>query len=303
MANLFWKTKQSTKSLIATPFKSEEEFEKIIFETPEILEDIFLLKRQVRGGNKSGVPDIVGVDNDDNICIVEMKNVDASIIPQVLQYAFWAETNPDSIKALWLMCENKPDNILGNFDTFQVRIVIIAPRIFPSTLDIIKKINYPVDLIEVNRWVDAENELLLVKKLEPEERKNKIRTVSGLPIYNEEFYMSEYNRESAKYFLKYVKEVEALIKENNWILETQFNKHYCCFKSGFFLAFGVKWVGSKTIAFFFKLSENDVSDFNISLTRYESQWKEATYYIEPDKTNTSDFYFLFEKAYRKLAGK
>ncbi len=32
MANLFWKTKQSTKSLIATPFKSDEEFEKIIFE-------------------------------------------------------------------------------------------------------------------------------------------------------------------------------------------------------------------------------------------------------------------------------
>jgi len=122
------------------------------------------------------VPDIVGVDNDDNICIVEMKNVDvdASIIPQVLQYAFWAETNPDSIKALWLMCENKPENISGNFDTFQVRIVIIAPRIFPSTLDIIKKINYPVDLIEVNRWVDGENELLLVKKLEPEEKKNKM---------------------------------------------------------------------------------------------------------------------------------
>lgn len=98
MANLFWKNKQTTKSLLATPFKSEEEFEKIIFETPEILEDIFLLKRQVRGGNKAGIPDIVGIDNDGNICIVEMKNVtvDASIIPQVLQYAFWAETNPDS---------------------------------------------------------------------------------------------------------------------------------------------------------------------------------------------------------------
>jgi hypothetical protein len=27
-------------------------------------------------------------------------NVDAVVIPQVLKYAIWAETNPDSIKAL-----------------------------------------------------------------------------------------------------------------------------------------------------------------------------------------------------------
>ena len=113
MANLFWKVNDSTKSLLATPFKTEEEFERIIFETPEILEDIFLIKRQIRGGNKSGIPDIVGIDNDGNTCIVEMKNVsvDASIIPQVLQYAVWAESNPDSIKSLWLECDNKPDDI------------------------------------------------------------------------------------------------------------------------------------------------------------------------------------------------
>jgi len=50
-----------------------------------------------------------------------MKNVtvDASIIPQVLQYAFWAETNPDSIKSLWLECENKPDDLTISWDSFQ----------------------------------------------------------------------------------------------------------------------------------------------------------------------------------------
>lgn len=81
MANLFWKKDGQTKSLLATPFKTEEEFEKEIFNTQEILEDIFLIKRQIRGGNKTGVPDIVGIDNDGNICIIEMKNVtvDASI--------------------------------------------------------------------------------------------------------------------------------------------------------------------------------------------------------------------------------
>ncbi|MDL1971455.1 MAG: hypothetical protein LWW94_10950, partial [Candidatus Desulfofervidaceae bacterium] len=146
MANLFWKKGEYTKSLLPTPFKTEEEFEKEIFNTPEILEDIFLIKRQVRGENKSGIPDIVGIDNDGNVCIIEIKNVtvDASIIPQVLQYAFWAETNPDSIKSLWLECENKPDDLSISWDNFQVRIIVIAPSILRSTLDIVEKINYPV---------------------------------------------------------------------------------------------------------------------------------------------------------------
>ena len=52
MANLLWKTNQETKGLLAKPFNTEEEFEKFIFETPEILEDIFLIKRQLRGGVK-----------------------------------------------------------------------------------------------------------------------------------------------------------------------------------------------------------------------------------------------------------
>ena len=40
MANLFWKTKSGTKSLLATPFHTEEELEKTVFETSELLEDI-----------------------------------------------------------------------------------------------------------------------------------------------------------------------------------------------------------------------------------------------------------------------
>ena len=59
MGNLFWKTKDKVISLLATPFKTEEQFEKAVFDNSEILEDIFLLKRQIRGGNKEGIPDII----------------------------------------------------------------------------------------------------------------------------------------------------------------------------------------------------------------------------------------------------
>jgi len=303
MANLFWKTKQATRSLLATPFKTEDEFEKTVFETPEILEDIFLIRRQVRGGSKSGIPDIVGIDNDGNICIVEMKNVrvDASIIPQVLQYAFWAETNPDSIKSLWLECDNKPDDLSISWDSFQVRIIVIAPSILRSTMDIVDKINYPVDLIEVKRWMEEDHQLLLVNKLE-QEKKTKTGPARGLQVYDSDFYKREYNKESAREFLRYVKEVESIVREKGWSLETKYNKHYCGFKAGFFNAFGVMWFGTKTFGFFFKLQEEEAATVKIEMTKYEAQWKQAVYYIDPQKTKTRQFLPLFKMAYRNLTG-
>lgn len=304
MANLFWKKDGRTKSLLSTPFKTEEEFEKEIFNTREILEDIFLIKRQIRGGNKNGIPDIVGIDNDGNICIIEMKNVtvDASIIPQVLQYAFWAETNPDSIKSLWLECENKPDDIAISWDNFQVRIIVIAPSILRSTLDIKDKINYNVDLIEVKRWVEEKNSLYLVNKLETDQKVSRIKTTSGMQEYDEEFYKKEFNKNSAIEFMKYAREVEKLVTKKDWTLETKFNKHYCGFKAGFFNAFGIQWIGTKTFALFFKLSEDEAKSTKIEMTKYESQWKQAVYYIEPGKTKISEYEPLFELAYKKLTG-
>ena len=241
MANLFWKSSQGTKSLLATPFKTEEELEKIVFEPSDLLEDIFVLKRQVRGGAKSGIPDIVGMGSDGNVCILELKNtsVDASIIPQVLEYAFWAERNPDSIRALWLEAEDKPDDISPTWDNLQVRILVIAPSILKSTLDLVDKINYPVDLIEVRRWIEGKNEFLHVNKLEAELNK-RVKPTAGRPEYNKRFYKSLFNPRSVDQFLKYVREVELLIKKNGWELETNFKKLHCGFKAGFFNAFGIK---------------------------------------------------------------
>jgi RecB family endonuclease NucS len=47
------------------------------------------IKRQVRGSDKKGIPDILGIDQNGSICIIEMKNVvvDSNVIPQVLEYA------------------------------------------------------------------------------------------------------------------------------------------------------------------------------------------------------------------------
>lgn len=304
MANLFWKTPKGIKALLATPFKSEEELEKIVFENSELLEDIFLLKRQVRGGSKSGIPDIIGIDSDGNICIIEMKNcsVDASIIPQVLQYAFWAESNPDSIKSLWLECDNRPEDLVVSWENVQTRILIIAPTILRSTLDLVVKINYAVDLIEVKRWVEGDNEILLVNKLEPEIKKP-TKPVSGQSVYDEAFYKTLFNNKSVVDFLHYTRDLSTFVKSKKWALDTKYNKHYCGFKAGFFNAFGVKWYGSKTFGLFFKLTEKEAKKIKIPMTRYEEQWKEAVYYIDPGKTKVSTFAPLFEMAYKKISGK
>jgi len=308
MANLFWKQKgKKTLNLVSTPFSSEEEFEKVIFETKEILEDVFLIKRQIRGGKKAGIPDIVGIDSDGNVCIVEMKNVaiDASVIPQVLAYAFWAQKNPDSIKNLWLEAPKQPEDVVVNWDNYEVRIIIIAPSIEHSTLELVNTITYPVDLIEIKRWVEGSNQFLLVNKLEPEQPK-KVRAVRGLEVYDRAFYEIYHNKQSVDAFLNFAEETEQLIKSKGWPLEMKFNKNYCGFKHGFFNAFGIKWVGSKTFAFFFKLPKSvaeKIQPDGLKMDRYEDQWKDAVYKIDPAKTKVKAFLPLFEKALSSITGK
>ena len=192
----------------------------------------------------------MGVDKEGNVCIIEMKNteVDADIIPQVLRYAFWAENNPDSIKSLWLQCEDKPDDIEINWDKLQVRILVIAPTIRRSTLDLVNRIAYPVDLIEVKRWVEGDNEFLLVNRLEPDAAGARKRPVSGARVYDEAFYKGERNSKGVDEFLRYARELEALVKKQGWNLETKFNRGYCGFKGGFFNAFGISWFGPRVSA-------------------------------------------------------
>ncbi|MBI1955846.1 MAG: hypothetical protein HYS38_05585 [Acidobacteria bacterium] len=307
MANLFWKRKgDKTLNLLSVPFATEEEFERTVFETKELLEEVYLLRRQVRGGKKAGVPDIIGVDSDGNVCIVEMKNVpvDASILPQVLQYAFWAESNPDSIKSLWLEVPEPPEDVSISFERYEVRIIIIAPSIDRSTLGLAGKINYQVDLIEIKRWSEDGNQFLLVNRLEPE-GPARVRPVHGLGSYDRQFYEEHYNKTSVDHFLRYVDETTAFIRKNGWPLEPKFNKNYCGFKLGFFNAFGIKWIGSKSFAFFFKLSEGNarrLSPKSAPMTRYERQWKEAVFRIEPGVTKVESLAPLFKAAVETLTG-
>ena len=65
MLNLYWKSNGDSRSLIPKPFKNEAEFEAYIFDHQDLLGgDIVILHRQIRTGNKQGIPDMLGVDQD-----------------------------------------------------------------------------------------------------------------------------------------------------------------------------------------------------------------------------------------------
>jgi hypothetical protein len=132
-----------------------------------------------------------------------------------------------------------------------VRILVIAPTILRATLAVVNKINYPVDLIEVKRWVEGADEFLLVNKLEEDPQSSRSRRpVSGLRLYDAAFYKSERSSKSVDEFLRCIHDVEKLVIDQGWNLETKYNRRYCGFKAGFFNAFGVGWWNTKTFGIF-----------------------------------------------------
>jgi hypothetical protein len=170
-------------------------------------------------------------------------------------------------------------------------------------LDLVNRITYPVDLIEVKRWVEGANEFLLVNRLEPDAVISRRRPVSGARVYDEAFYKSERNNKSVDEFLRYARELEALVKKKGWNLELKFNRRYCAFHTGFFNAFGIGWWGTKSFGFFAKITKAEADRLRPKPCDYSDRWKEAYYPIEPGKTKVADLLPVFAHAFEKLAGK
>lgn len=307
MANLFWKDKHGKiHNVVESPFKSEEEFETYVHKTKELLGDIFILKRQIRASTGHEIPDMIGVDKENNVVIIEMKNVvvDESIIPQVLKYAMWAESNPDSIKNLWLECKDKPENISINWDALNIKIVIIAPSIKISVLRTINKINYEVELLEINKFAVDGNEFVLVNKLEPENIKAP-RVTKGLGVYDKKYYLEYYNNASVDVFFHTIHQIEKLVKGKGWKLDVKYNQSYVSFKYGFPIVFGVAWVGSKSFCIFFKISKGiagKIKILGIKPYRYEELWNQVLYKVDDKNFNINKLMPLFEASYKAITG-
>ena len=167
------------------------------------------------------------------ICIIELKNQEASesILPQALEYAIWAETNPDSIKAIWLESKNKPEDIIPDWDNLDIRIILVAPSFKTTVPRMAGKINYPVDLIQIGRYSLEKEEFLAVEVLDvtPPTRPTTTKVMSD---WDWEYYESEHGKEATDQVRSVVGDLEKIATEMGWILPFNINKYYVGFKLG-----------------------------------------------------------------------
>ncbi len=279
MQKLFLKSKRGkTISATETPFKTEDEFERFVLSTKEILSDIFILKRQVRAGRD--IPDMVGVDQDNRAVIIENKNkpVDEEILPQIMRYAVWAETHQDTIRAWWLEAKDRPDDLEIDWDRLQIRLIVLAPSIKPTVPKLVGKLGYAVDLVEIKKFSVGSDDIIVVNQLEsPSEE---ARTpAKGMAVYDKEFYKERRNPRSVDLFFEMEAELERIVKKKGWNLEAKFNAYYAGFKHGFFNVFGVHWAGIKSIEIFVKLPKSKFGKARRLCPypcEYNERWKQLT---------------------------
>jgi len=307
MTNLFWrKSSGETKNVIESPFLTEEELEKYLEKTKELLSDLFIIKRQVHASHNKDIPDLIALDKEGSVVIIELKNVLVSedIISQVLRYALWAETNPDSIKALWLEHENKPDDINISWNNLSVKILVIAPSVSPRVLRLTNKINYPVSFLEIKKFKIEKDEFILTNQFEPE-LESKPSVTKGMEVYDMDFYLKNRNKTSVPKFFETIEIVDKIVNEKHWNLEKKMNKFYVSYKYGYPIVFGVNWIGSKSFGLVFKLPKAKVNAIKIpgiEALRYEDEWKQVIYKIEEPNVEVKKLMPLFDASFQYITG-
>lgn len=309
MQNLYWKSVTVTKNLVPKEFESESAFENYVFKNQDLLGDIIILYRQIRTGAKQGIPDMLGVDQDANICIIEMKNTQVSedILPQVLGYAMWAETNPDSVKAIWLESKNKPDDIQIDWDSIQIRVLVIAPSFRPNVLKMTSKIGYPVNLVQIQRFSFEDDEFILVEIMEDVITK-KPGVTTATQDWTWAYYEENHGKVPTQEFKKLVEALDSFAKDKGWNLPYNLNKYYTGFKFGSKVVFDVGWSSSSSSTWQLRIkipkeiAENFVGN-NWEFQRYDVPFNNALFRTKSgrceDIKEMEDFLIM---AYKRISG-
>jgi hypothetical protein len=307
MQNLYWKIGGETRILVEKPFQSEAEMEKYIFTNQDLLGDVSIIYRQIKTGQKQGIPDMLGVDQDARICIIELKNqpADEDILPQALGYAIWAETNPDSIKAIWLESKQKPDNIAIDWDKIDLRVILVAPTFKNTVSRMAGKIGYPIDLIQMRRYSFEENEFISVEFVE-EPLSQRVITTKGVTNWDWNYYESEHGQEATAQFKKAVEIIDNFVKKQGWNISYNINKYYTGFKLGNKVIFSVNWGGTYAWKLNFKVSKEMASGFkgkDWEFQTYDEAFGNAVFRpLNIKGFDIQELETLFVEAYKRISG-
>jgi len=308
MDNLFWKRKTGTPlNLVESEFSSEAEFEDYIYRNQrDFLDGIYIFSRQVRTGSKRGIPDLIGVDQDGAIIIIELKNVEVTedVLPQVLGYAIWAETNPDSIKALWLEQKDQPEELLPNWENPDVRVLVIGPSFRTTVVRMAAKIGYRLDLLQFTRFQHEDDDFILLASVE-EAESPRPRHTSAKAQYDEAYYRENHGDEATTAFLARVREVEGLAEKNKWQLRVKLNKYYAGFMYGNAICFTVNWGGTKVHKVSIRIPKEVAEEVTLThweLQRFDQSFKESVFRYTSPQAHASELESLFMKRYQDLTG-
>lgn len=307
MQNLYWKIGGETRILAQKPFQSESEMEKYIFGNQDLLGDVYILYRQIKTGQKQGIPDMLGVDQNARVCIIELKNqpADENILPQALGYAIWAETNPDSIKAIWLESKQRPENIEIDWDNLDIRLILIAPSFKSTVPRMAGKIGYPIDLMQIQRYTFEDHEFVSVELVE-ESPTPRPTTTKGVTVWDWEYYESEHGHDVTAQLRKAVDAVQDLAKTHGWNIPYNINKYYVGFKIGTKLVFSVSWGGTKAWKLKFKVPKEMAVDFkgqDWEFQTYDDTFGEAIFRpLKPQSPNIAEMERFFVAAYKRVSG-
>lgn len=129
----------------------------------------------------------------------------------------WAENNPDSIKAIWLEAKTRPEEIEIDWDSMDVRVILIAPSFKETVPRMAGKIGYDVDLVQVRRFAVDKEELVLVETLEePTGPRPTVTRPKG--DWDWDYYASEHGAEATGQFRQMVEALDALVRQEGWEL-------------------------------------------------------------------------------------
>jgi hypothetical protein len=308
MANLvILRNGKESKNLNEEKVHPEEIIEKMIFENKTVLQDIVLLKRQLPSYTKEERIDLVGLDNENNIVVIEIKKdtVDETTITQVMRYAMWVETHPDAVKSIWLEQRDLHEDF--DFDWNKpsgIRMMIIGPSFKSVVPRLANRINYPLDLIEFRKFSEGNIDYIFLNSIEIEEE-GMARPIDTTREYDLEYYKKNRNPKSAEQFWKLAGNIELYVKQKGWNLRRSNTQYYISFKSGFPIVFGITWIGSKSFNLFFKIQKTTYENKVVKefpQHKYDERWSQALYKVESSDIDLTLFDDLFEAAYKNIVG-
>lgn len=221
----------AAEAIAEAPFADEvSDLESFLKRNPSILgEQVRIFAEQVDTG--LGRMDLLGMDESleqGKLLLIELKNkpADTNVLVQVLRYASWVSTSPDSIKLLL----EKRGLDAENAD-LKPKIVIVAPDIEDELVELSQYIAaFEFSFLQVKRFRLGSEFLAVVesKAIAPEKKTPvSVQEEWDWGRYERDLKIPKARLELAKWL---VSEIQNVCAEKGWSLEFRFRKGYTPFQ-------------------------------------------------------------------------